>query len=80
MNKKIIALAVSAAAFGTTAQAVELYNQDGSTFSVGGHVSVGVQDSEKGAAGVNSVSPRINFEATQDLGNGFTADAKGEWL
>jgi predicted porin len=79
MNKKIIALAVSAAAFGTTAQAVELYNQDGSTFSVGGHVSVGVQDSEKGAAGVNSVSPRINFEATQDLGNGFTADAKGEW-
>ncbi|MGX9520619.1 porin [Vibrio mediterranei] len=79
MNKKIIALAVSAAAFGTTAQAVELYNQDGSTFSVGGHVSVGVQDSEKDAAGVNSVSPRINFEATQDLGNGFTADAKGEW-
>lgn len=79
MNKKIIALAVSAAAFGTTAQAVELYNQDGSTFSVGGHVSVGVQDSEKGDAGVNSVSPRINFEATQDLGNGFTADAKGEW-
>ncbi|NOH30249.1 porin [Vibrio mediterranei] len=79
MNKKIIALAVSAAAFGTTAQAVELYNQDGSTFSVGGHVSVGVQDSEQDAAGVNSVSPRINFEATQDLGNGFTADAKGEW-
>ncbi|MFA0440931.1 hypothetical protein BCU70_00010 [Vibrio sp. 10N.286.49.C2] len=79
MNKKFIALAVAAAAFGTSAQAVELYNQDGSTFSVGGHVSVGVQDSEQDAAGVNSVSPRINFEATQDLGNGFTADAKGEW-
>ncbi|MGF1777712.1 porin [Vibrio nomapromontoriensis] len=79
MNKKFIALAVAAAAFGTSAQAVELYNKDGSTFAVGGHVSVGVADAESTAAGVNSVSPRINFEATQDLGNGFTADAKGEW-
>ena len=79
MNKKFIALAVAAAAFGTSAQAVELYNKDGSTFAVGGHVSVGVMDAESEAAGVNSVSPRINFEATQDLGNGFTADAKGEW-
>ncbi|OBT17255.1 hypothetical protein A9264_00290 [Vibrio sp. UCD-FRSSP16_10] len=82
MNKKIIALAVAAAAFGTQATAVELYNQDGSTFSLGGHVSVsalGNSNSDVGGTDIIANSPRINFEATQDLGNGFTADAKGEW-
>ncbi|MCJ2376240.1 porin [Vibrio sp. ZSDZ34] len=79
MNKKIIALAVAAAAFGTSVSAVELYNKDGSTFKVGGHVSMGVTDSEQTHATVDSRSPRINFEATQDVGNGFTATAKAEW-
>lgn len=79
MNKKFIALAVAAAAFGTSAQAVELYNKDGSTFSVGGHLTVGIDGSESQDAAVDSVSPRINMEATQDLGNGFTADAKVEF-
>lgn len=79
MNKKFIALAVAAAAFGTSVQAVELYNSNGSTFSIGGHVSVGVGGSEEGSTEVQQNSPRINFEATQDLGNGYTVDAKGEW-
>ncbi|MEZ8989393.1 porin [Vibrio breoganii] len=82
MNKKIIALAVAAAAFGTQASAVELYNQDGSTFSIGGHVSVsakGNSESEVGGTDIIANSPRINFTATQDLGNGFTADARGEY-
>ncbi|WP_394246132.1 porin [Vibrio profundi] len=85
MNKKLLALAISAAAFGTQAVAVELYNNDGTTFSIGGHVSVAVGDvnsddrQNDDDIGVESVSPRINFNATQDLGNGFTADAKGEW-
>jgi predicted porin len=79
MNKKLLALAVSGAVFGTQAVAVELYNEDGTTFEVGGHVSVNVNGSEKDDASVGSNSPRINFNATQDLGNGFTADAKGEW-
>ena len=71
--------------FGTQAVAVELYNEDGTTFSVGGHVSVAVgdvnSDDRLGSddIGVESVSPRINFGATHELGNGFTADAKGEW-
>ncbi|GAM55932.1 outer membrane protein N, non-specific porin [Vibrio ishigakensis] len=43
MNKKIIALAVAAAAFGTQASAVELYNNDGTTFAVGGHVTAAIQ-------------------------------------
>ncbi|CAH0528996.1 porin [Vibrio hippocampi] len=79
MNKKFIALAVAAAAFGTSVQAVELYNNDGSTLSLGGHVSVGVGGSEESDTEVQATSPRINIEATQDLGNGFTADAKAEW-
>lgn len=79
MNKKFIALAVAAAAFGTTAQAVELYNNDGSTFSIGGHATVGVAGGDESHFSVDEKSPRINMEATQDLGNGFTADVKGEW-
>ncbi|SEF54694.1 porin [Vibrio hangzhouensis] len=79
MNKKFIALAVAAAAFGTTAQAVELYNKDGSTFSIGGHATVGVAGGDQDHFAVDEKSPRINMEATQDLGNGFTADVKGEW-
>ncbi|GAD78469.1 porin [Vibrio ezurae] len=91
MNKKIIALAVAGAAFGTQATAVELYNQDGSTFSIGGHVSVSALGNtgdvynsdtnayQSGSTDIIANSPRINFNATQDLGHGFTADAKGEW-
>ncbi|MEZ9764880.1 porin [Vibrio splendidus] len=85
MNKKLLALAISGAVFGTQAVAVELYNEDGTTFSVGGHVSVAVGDvnssdrQNSDDIGVESVSPRINFGATHELGNGFTADAKGEW-
>ncbi|NLS12111.1 porin [Vibrio sp. SM6] len=77
MKKNILAIAV--AAFASQAVAVELYNAQGTTFSLGGHVSVALQDSEKGDLDVGAVSPRINFNATNDLGNGFTADAKGEW-
>ncbi len=89
MNKKLIALAVSGAALSTGASAVELYNNDGTTFSMGGHVSVALsshagKDGTVDAApleevGITSVSPRINFNATHDIGNGFTVDAKGEW-
>ncbi|WP_299692201.1 porin [uncultured Vibrio sp.] len=85
MNKKILALAISGAVFGTQAVAVELYNEDGSTFAIGGHVSVAVGDNNSGARqnkddiGVETVSPRINITATQDLGKGVTVDARGEW-
>lgn len=85
MNKKLLALAISGAVFGTQAVAVELYNEDGTTFSIGGHVSVAVGDVNSADRinnddiGVETVSPRINFNATHELGNGFTADARGEW-
>ncbi len=79
MNKKILAVAISAAAISSQAFAVELYNNDGTTFAMGGHVSVNLNGSEEGNTEVGTNSPRINFTATQDLGNGFTVDARGEW-
>jgi len=77
MNKKLLALAIAAAS--SNAVAVELYNEDGTTFDIGGHVSVALEGSDEGDTGITAVSPRINFNATHDLGNGFVADAKGEW-
>ncbi|MDD9180347.1 MULTISPECIES: porin [Aliivibrio] len=77
MNKKLLALAVIAAS--SNAVAVELYNEDGTTFDIGGHVSVALEGSDEGDTGLTAVSPRLNFNATHDLGNGFVADAKGEW-
>jgi len=79
MDKKHLAIAVAAAFYGSQAVAVELYNEGDTTFSVGGHVSVGLGGSEQGETEVQQVSPRININATQDIGNGYTADAKGEW-
>ncbi|NOH62596.1 porin [Vibrio sp. RE88] len=77
MKKTILAVAI--ASLSATSYAVELYNNDGTTFAIGGHVSVNVNGSEQGHTDVGTNSPRINFNATQDIGHGFTADAKGEW-
>ncbi|MGR5454083.1 porin [Vibrio alfacsensis] len=79
MNKKFLAAAIAAATFGTQAVAVELYNNDGTTFSIGGHVSVNLNGSEQGDTDVGTNSSRINFNATHDIGEGFTVDARGEW-
>lgn len=79
MNKKLLAIAIATSAFTSQAVAIELYNANGSTFAIGGHVSVALSDSEKGELEVISASPRLNFNATHDMGNGFVADAKGEW-
>ncbi|MBD8512661.1 porin [Photobacterium sp. CAU 1568] len=79
MDKKHLAIAVAAAFYGSQAVAVELYNEGDTAFSIGGHVSVGLGGSEEGETEVKQVSPRININVAQDIGNGFTADAKGEW-
>ncbi|WP_375748981.1 porin [Vibrio sp. HN007] len=85
MNKKILSTAIIGALYTTSSLAVTLYNEDGTTFSVGGHVSValdshgGEDATGKEEVGISSVSPRININATHDVGNGYTVDAKGEW-
>lgn len=79
MKKTLLAVAIPAALFANAVSAVELYNDEINTFSIGGHFSAGLTGSDEGNTEVNSVSPRINIEATRDLGNGFTADVKAEW-
>ena len=79
MKKTLLAVAIPAALFANYVSAVELYNDDINTFSIGGHFSAGLTGSDEGETEVNSVSPRINLEATRDLGNGFTTDVKAEW-
>ncbi|WP_019616965.1 porin [Psychromonas ossibalaenae] len=79
MKKTLLAIAVPAALFANAVSAVELYNDEVNTFAVGGHVSAGLTGSEEGDTEVESISPRLNIEATRDLGNGFVADAKAEW-
>lgn len=79
MNKNILAIAIAAATFGTQAVAVEVYNNDGTTFAIGGHVTAALAGGEERDTTVEAVSPRINMTATQDMGNGFTLDARGEW-
>ena len=80
MNIKLLAVAVTAAACGTNAFAAEIYNSDGSTISLGGYVDVGLGEyGSSEEVEVHQVSPRINIGGTQDVGNGVTVDAKGEW-
>ncbi|PKF60694.1 porin [Psychromonas sp. psych-6C06] len=79
MKKTLLASVIPAMLFSNAGSATELYADEVNTFSVGGHISAGLVGSEQGDTGVNSVSPRINFAATRDLGNGFTADALVEW-
>jgi predicted porin len=81
MKKTLLAVAIPAAIFANSASATELYKDEVNTFAIGGHVALGVtgESKEAGEVLVDSRSPRINFEVTRDLGNGFMVDAKGEW-
>ncbi|CAM3071048.1 porin [Vibrio rarus] len=79
MKKTLLASVIAGVTFAGQSFAVELYNNDGSTFSVGGHISMGVGNDADDDVKVQSVSPRININATQDIGSGFTVDAKAEW-
>ncbi len=78
-NKNILVATISGVIWVNGASAVELYKDEVNSFSIGGHLSAGLAGSDEGDTEVNSVSPRINFAAKRDLGNGFSADAKAEW-
>ncbi len=79
MKMKTLAVAVAALACGSQAFAAEVYNSDGTSLSIGGHVSVGVGEYFEDEVKVHQVSPRINVAGKKDIGNGVTVDAKGEW-
>ncbi|WP_061010881.1 porin [Vibrio sp. CUB2] len=79
MKMKTLAVAVAALACGSQAFAAEVYNSEGTSLSIGGHVSVGVGEYFEEDVRIHDVSPRINVGGKQDIGNGVTVDAKGEW-
>ncbi|RTZ18037.1 porin [Vibrio aquaticus] len=80
MKIKLLAATIAATACGTNAFAAEIYNSEGSTISLGGYVDVGLGEyGSSDEVEVHQVSPRINIGGTQDVGNGITVDAKGEW-
>ncbi|GLR05290.1 porin [Vibrio hyugaensis] len=79
MKMKTLAVAVAALAGGSQVFAAEVYNSDGTSLSIGGHVSVGVGEYFEEDVKVHQVSPRINVGGKKDIGNGVTIDAKGEW-
>ncbi|WP_188014396.1 porin [Vibrio harveyi] len=79
MKMKTLAVAVAALACGSQAFAAEVYNSEGTSLSIGGHVSVGVGEYFEEDVKVHQVSPRINIGGKKDIGNGVTIDAKGEW-
>ncbi|MEZ9936299.1 porin [Vibrio breoganii] len=79
MKKTLLASVIAGIAFSGQTFAVELYNSEGTTFSFGGHISMGVGNDSNDDLVVQSISPRINISGTQDMGNGFKADFKGEW-
>ncbi|QLK49468.1 porin [Vibrio owensii] len=79
MKMKTLAVAVAALACGSQAFAAEVYNSDGTSMSIGGHVSVGLGEYFEDEVKVHQVSPRINVAGKKDIGNGFTVDVKGEW-
>lgn len=59
MKMKTLAVAVAALACGSQAFAAEVYNSDGTSLSIGGHVSVGVGEYFEEDVKVHQVSPRI---------------------
>lgn len=80
MKIKLLAALVAATACGSNAFAAEVYNSEGTTLSIGGHVSVGVGEYDTNDdVDVEQVSPRINIAGSQDVGNGVVVDMKGEW-
>ena len=92
MKKTLIATAVTSLLLSGALSATQIYTDKGTTVSIGGNIALGVTggDVVKAPSGkddstvvyqtrVDEDSPRINVEATHEFGNGFKADAKGEW-
>jgi predicted porin len=88
LGKKVVALG-GALLFSTLANAVEVYNKDGDTFSLGGRILVGTEslnnlngandDKAKYGEEFHLNSLRINIAGTSELGNGWKGFAAAEY-
>ncbi|PSU34836.1 porin [Photobacterium lutimaris] len=78
MNKKLIALAVAAAAASSSVHALEVYNDGTNTFSVGGRLAASARFSD-GDSELRNQSSRINFGYTHALESGWDIGTRAEW-
>ncbi|GAA5188989.1 porin [Ferrimonas gelatinilytica] len=78
MKKTLLAAAIPALTFANGVGAVELFNDGKNSLSMGGHLTVELNDNN-GDTQLNANSPRINFSFNRDLGNGFALDSRVEW-
>ncbi|AWX15991.1 porin [Mergibacter septicus] len=72
MKKTLVALAV-AALTATSANAAVVYNQDGTKLDINGSVRVLLDKNTDKRTDLKNDGSRINFAASQDLGNGLSA-------
>ena len=85
MIKKSLTVIAGGLLVANVASATELYNQNGTTFSVGGYLKIGYQSSAKDLDGkmgnVNGKynNTRINFGGTRTINDDLTAFGKVEW-
>ncbi len=85
MIKKSLTMIASGLLIANVASATELYDQNGTTFSVGGYLKIGYQSTAKDVKGnlgkVNGKynNSRINFAGTNEINDNFTAFGKTEW-
>ena len=71
-------ISITRPAASTSSQAVEIYNDDSSTLSVGGRLAASAKFSD-GENSLGSQSSRINFGFTHALESGWDIGAKAEW-
>ena len=75
MHKKILAAAI-AATMATSAMALEVYNDDTNSLSIGGRIGLSMDDQGKS---IDNDSSRINFKYGHNFGNGWTGAGVVEW-
>ena len=79
MHKKILAAAVAATA-ASQAMALEVYNDEVNSVSIGGRVGFYVGDHEaRDGAGLENDGSRINFKFAHDFQNGWVGSSVIEW-
>ena len=78
MQKKLLAAVVASLVAGQ-AMALEVYNDDTTSLSIGGRVGVKAEKAEGSNVGMKNDSSRINFKFAHKLGNGWTGHGVAEW-
>ncbi|WP_257288253.1 porin [Endozoicomonas sp. SESOKO2] len=78
MQKKLLATLVASLVAGQ-AMALEVYNDDVNSLSIGGKIGAKTMKSNGSDAEMKDASPRINFKYAHKFSSGWTGSAVAEW-